>query len=125
MPKTILIVEDFEDSRILLKYLLERLGYEVLEAEDGFKAMEIAKRHIPDLIFMDMALPLINGLSATKIIRQFKETSKIPIIAITASGEFIYPQAIEAGCNDLILKPLDIDKLQPMIEQYLPEEVKS
>ena len=125
MPKRILIVEDFEDSRNLLKYLLERLGYEVLEAEDGFKAMEIAKRHIPDLIFMDMALPLINGLSATKIIRQFKETSKIPIIAITASGEFIYPQAIAAGCNDLILKPLDIDKLQPMIEQYLPEEVKS
>lgn len=125
MPKTILIVEDFEDSRILLKYLLERLGYQVLEAEDGFKAMEIAKRHIPDLIFMDMALPLINGLSATKIIRQFKETSKIPIIAITASGEFIYPQAIAAGCNDLILKPLDIDKLQPMIEQYLPEEVNS
>ncbi len=125
MPKTILIVEDFEDSRILLKYLLERLGYEVLEAEDGFKAVEIAKRHIPDLIFMDMALPLINGLSATKIIRQFKETSSIPIIAITASREFIYPQAIDAGCNDLILKPLDIDKLQPMIEQYLPEEVKS
>jgi CheY-like chemotaxis protein len=125
MPKRILIVEDFEDSRILLKYLLERLGYEVLEAEDGFKAMEIAKRHIPDLIFMDMALPLINGLSATKIIRQFKETSNIPIIAITASGEFIYPQAIQAGCNDLILKPLDIDKLQPMIERYLPEEVKS
>lgn len=125
MPKTILIVEDFEDSRILLKYLLEKLGYKVLEAEDGFKAMEIAKRQIPDLIFMDMALPLINGLSATKIIRQFKETSKIPIIAITASGEFIYPQAIEAGCNDLILKPLDIDKLQPMIEQYLPEEVNS
>ena len=125
MPKTILIVEDFEDSRILLKYLLEKLGYEVLEAEDGFKAVEIAKRHIPDLIFMDMALPLINGLSATKIIRQFKETSSIPIIAITASGEFIYPQAIDAGCNDLILKPLDIDKLQPMIEQYLPEEVKS
>jgi CheY-like chemotaxis protein len=125
MPKTILIVEDFEDSRILLKYLLEKLGYEVLEAEDGFKAMEIAKRHIPDLIFMDMALPLINGLSATKIIRQFKETSKIPIIAITASGEYIYPQAIEAGCNDLILKPLDIDKLQPMIERYLPQEVNS
>jgi CheY-like chemotaxis protein len=125
MPKTILIVEDFEDSRILLKYLLEKLGYEVLEAEDGFKAAEIAKRHIPDLILMDMALPLINGLSATKIIRQFKETSNIPIIAVTASGEFIYPQAIEAGCNDLILKPLDIEKLQPMIEQYLPEEVNS
>ncbi len=123
MSKTILIVEDFEDSRIFLKYLLENLGYQVLEAEDGFKAVEIAKRHVPDLILMDMALPLINGLSATKIIRQFKETSKIPIIALTASGQFIYPQAIAAGCNDLMLKPLDADKLQSMIEYYLPEEV--
>lgn len=125
MSKTILIVEDFEDSRILMKYLLESLGYIVLEAEDGFKAVEIAKRHVPDLILMDMALPMINGLSATKIIRQFKETSKIPIIAVTASGQFIYPQAIEAGCNDLMLKPLDVDTLQPMIEHYLPQEVGS
>ena len=125
MSKTILIVEDFEDSRSFMKYLLEGLGYKVLEATDGFRAVEIAKRYVPDLILMDMALPLINGVSATKIIRQFKETSKIPIIAITASGQFIYPQAIEAGCNDMILKPLDIDKLQPMIEQYLPQEVNS
>lgn len=123
MSKTILIVEDFEDSRILMKYLLEELGYNVLEAEDGFKAVEIAKRHVPDLILMDMALPLINGLSATKLIRQFKETSKTPIIAVTASGQFIYPQAIDAGCNDLLLKPLDIDKLQPMIEHHLAESV--
>ena len=119
MPKTILIVEDFKDTRILMKFLLEQLGYEVFEAEDGFKAVEMVKRLIPDLILMDMALPLINGLSATKIIRQFKETSEIPIIAFTASGQYLYQQAIEAGCNELISKPLDVDKLQPVLDQYL------
>ena len=122
MPKKILIVEDFEDTRVFMKFLLESLGYNVLEAADGFKAVEIVKRQIPDLILMDMALPLINGVSATKIIRQFKGASKVPIIAITASGEFIYQQAIEAGCNELILKPIDIDNLQPIIEYHLQRD---
>lgn len=121
MSKTILIVEDFKDTRDLMKYLLEGLGYKVLEAEDGWKAVESVRRQIPDLILMDMALPSTDGLSATKIIRQFKETSKIPIIAFTASGEFIYEQAIGAGCNDLLMKPLDIEKLQSMLNQYLSE----
>lgn len=119
MQKKVLIVEDFEDSRELMKFLLEDLGYQVLEAEDGWKAVEMVKRQLPDLILMDMALPLVNGLSATKIIRQFKETSEIPIIALTASGEYMNKQAIEAGCNDFITKPLDMDKLQPMLTQYL------
>lgn len=119
MPKTILVVEDYEDSRVFIKFLLEKLGYRVLEAEDGFKAVEIARRQIPDLILMDMALPLINGLTATKIIRQFSETSEVPIIAMTASGQFIYRQAIEAGCKDLLVKPVDVNKLRPMIECYL------
>jgi CheY-like chemotaxis protein len=121
MSKTILVVEDFEDSRNFIKFVLERLGYQVLEAEDGFKAVEIVRRQVPDLILMDMALPLINGLAATKMIRQFTETSKVPIIAMTASGQFIYQQAIDAGCKDLITKPIDVDKLQPMIECYLSE----
>lgn len=121
MSKTILVVEDFEDSRNLIKFVLEQLGYKVLEAADGFKAVEMVRRQVPDLILMDMALPLINGLAAAKMIRQFSETSKVPIIAMTASGQFIYQQAIEAGCKDLITKPIDVDKLQPMIECYLSE----
>jgi CheY-like chemotaxis protein len=121
MAKTILIVEDFEDSRSFMKFLLEGMGYKVIEAEDGFKAVEMVRRQIPDLILMDMALPLINGLTATKIIRQFRESSKVPIIAMTASGQFIYQQAIDAGCKDLITKPIDIDKIQPIIETYLSE----
>lgn len=119
MQKKVLIVEDFKDSRALMKFLLEDLGYQVLEAEDGWKAVEMVKRQVPDLIFMDMALPLVNGINATKIIRQLKETSQIPIIALTASGEYMHKQAIEAGCNDFITKPLDIEKLEPVIKQYL------
>lgn len=122
MPKKILVVEDFADTRILMKFLLDELGYEVLEAEDGFKAVEIVKREIPDLIFMDMALPLINGLSATRIIRQFEGAQDTPIIAFTASGQYLYQQAIEAGCNDLITKPLGIEKLQPVLEKYLKDK---
>lgn len=119
MSKTILVVEDLEDSRVLIRYVLENLGYTVIEAEDGFKAVELVRRQIPDLILMDMALPLINGLAATKMIKQFRETAKVPIIAMTASGQFIYQQAIEAGCNELIAKPIDIDTLKPIIESYL------
>lgn len=121
MQKTILVVEDIEDSRSFMKYLLESLGYKVIEAEDGFKAVEIVQHQVPDLIFMDMALPLINGITATKIIKQFSKTSNVPIIAMTASGQFIYQQAMEAGCKDLINKPVDISKIQPMIEHYLAE----
>jgi CheY-like chemotaxis protein len=121
MPKTILIVEDFKDTRVLLKFILEDLGYKVLEAEDGWKAVESVKKQTPDLILMDMALPYTDGLSATRIIRQFKETSETPIIAFTASGEFIHQQAIEAGCDALLMKPLDSDKLESVLKQYLSE----
>lgn len=119
MPKTILVVDDFEDTQILIKYLLEELGFQVLQARDGWKAVESVKRQVPDLILMDMALPLVNGISATKLIREFKEASEIPIIAFTASGQFMYQQAIDAGCNALIDKPVDIEKLEQIIKQYL------
>jgi CheY-like chemotaxis protein len=119
MSKTILVVEDFKDARLMMKFILERLGYNVLEAEDGWKAVESVKKQTPDLILMDMALPNTSGLAATRIIRQFKETSKIPIIAFTASGEFIHEQAKAAGCDALLMKPLDTDKLESILDEYL------
>jgi CheY-like chemotaxis protein len=118
-PKTILVVEDYEDTRILMRYLLENLGYQVLEAENGWKAVESVKKQVPDLILMDMALPSVDGISATKLIRQFEETSKTPIIAFTASGQYVYQQAIDAGCNALLDKPIDTEKLQAMLDEYL------
>jgi CheY-like chemotaxis protein len=119
MAKTILIVEDFKDTRVLMKFLLEDLGYEVLEAEDGWKAVESVKKQVPDLILMDMALPQTDGIAATKIIRKIAETANTPIIGFTASGEFIAERALEAGCNELLLKPLDTAKLQPVLDKYL------
>lgn len=119
MAKTILIVEDLKETRELMKFVLRDLGYQVIEAEDGWKAVESVKKQIPDLILMDMAMPSTDGIAATKIIRQFEETAKTPIIAFTASGEFIYEQAIAAGCNDLLYKPLDTEKLQAVLDRYL------
>jgi len=117
--KKILVAEDTEDSRQVIKYLLEMYGYVVLEAEDGFEAVKAAMEMHPDLILMDISMPVMDGLAATKAIREYNQTGNVPIIAITAHGKQFYKRAIEAGCNDLIPKPVDFDTLQPIIEQYL------
>jgi len=119
MRKTILLVEDTEDTRNVMKILLEMFGYTVIEAEDGRQAVESAKKSHLDLILMDISMPVMDGLTATKEIRKLKKRTKIPIIAVTAHGKQFYKRAIEAGCNDLISKPIDFNKLQPFIEQYL------
>ena len=119
MQKKILVVEDTEDSRQILKILLEMNGYSVLEAENGSQAVKSAAEQHPDLILMDISMPVMDGLTATKFIRKSDNTNKIPIIAITAHGKYLYKQAIEAGCNDLVSKPVDFDRLQPVIEHYL------
>jgi CheY-like chemotaxis protein len=119
MAKTILVVEDYVDTRDLMKYLLEGCGYNVVEAVDGQQAVESVKQKFPDLILMDLSLPVMDGLTATQIIRKVAGGGKLPIIAVTAYGNSYYRRAIEAGCDDLINKPLDFDKLQPVLEQYL------
>lgn len=119
MSKTVLIVEDYPDTRLMMKYLLQRFGYDVVEAADGQEAVDKVQQAQPDLILMDISLPVMDGLTATQIIRKFDGFSKIPIIAVTAYGKSYYRQAIEAGCDDLINKPLDFDNLEPILEQYL------
>jgi two-component system cell cycle response regulator DivK len=117
--KKVLIVEDYDDTRDLMKFLVESYGYQVIEAADGIEAVDKVKQLHPDLILMDISLPMVDGLTATKFIRQVDPTSKVPIIAVTAFGKSYYQKAIEAGCNDLIPKPLDFDTLEPIINQYL------
>jgi two-component system cell cycle response regulator DivK len=119
MHKTILVAEDTEDSRQLMKILLEIFGFVVIEAENGQQAVMRAAEQRPDLILMDISMPVMDGLTATKAIRKFEASSKVPIIAVTAHGKSFYEQAIKAGCNDLIPKPVDFDMLKPVIEQYL------
>ena len=119
MLKTILIAEDYPDSRSFMRFLLEDYGYSTLEAENGEQAVEIAKERHPDLILMDMSMPIMDGLTATQIIRKCDGMSRLPIIAVTSFGKSYYRQAMEAGCDDLINKPVDSAILQPILNQYL------
>ena len=119
MSRTILVVEDYEDSRIFMKFLIESYGYQVIEAADGLEAVESFRHCFPDLILMDISMPGMDGLSATREIRKFEGGKQIPIIAVTAHGKQFYQRAIEAGCNALLDKPVDLDVLEPFLNQYL------
>ncbi|MCU1289914.1 MAG: divK [Acidobacteria bacterium] len=119
MPKKVLIVEDYQDTRSFMKLLVESYGYMVVEAADGIEAFEEFKKQHPDLVLMDISLPMVDGLTATRAIREIDGNQQVPIIAITAFGKVYYKQAIEAGCNDLIDKPVDFEVLEPVLKQYL------
>ncbi|MGI8786866.1 MAG: response regulator [Pyrinomonadaceae bacterium] len=122
MSKKILIVEDSEDTRGFMKYLIESYGYEAVEAADGIEALDKFKRFQPDIVLMDISLPNVGGLTVTKAFRELDNSKRVPIIAVTAFGKMYYDEAIEAGCDDLIAKPLDFDVLRYTLEKYLDSE---
>jgi CheY-like chemotaxis protein len=119
MGMKVLVVEDYEDSREFLRFLLEHYGCQVSEAANGYEAVEAVKRQLPDLVLMDISMPVMDGLTATRKIRESGAGRKLPIVAITAQGHTYYKKAIEAGCNDLIDKPLDFNALRPVLKRYL------
>lgn len=119
MSKKVLIVEDYADVRAMMKFFIKRQGYQVIEAGDGYEAIEKVKEHHPDLILMDLAMPIMDGVTATEIIRDFYDTEKVPIIALTAYGEIYQQKAIKAGCNQVINKPVEFDNIEPLLKQYL------
>ena len=121
LNKRVLLVEDFEDSRFSLSKLLEFEGYEVLEAGDGKQAIDMALTSKPDLILMDLSLPVIDGLSATKQIRQDPSMNDVPIIALSAHDMIDFQaKAKDAGCTDYITKPVDFTALITVMSKYLP-----
>ncbi|MDQ3565571.1 MAG: response regulator [Pseudomonadota bacterium] len=116
----ILLVEDNEMNRDMLGRRLQRRGFEVLIAVDGAEGVAMAQRDGPDLILMDMSLPVIDGWEATRRLKAAPETQAIPIIALTAhamSGD--REKAMEAGADDYDTKPIEIDKLLAKIEALL------
>ncbi|MDQ6786934.1 MAG: response regulator [Acidobacteriota bacterium] len=119
MKKKVLIVEDNPDSRGFMKALVESYGYEAIEAVDGEEAIQLAHYGQPDLVLMDISMPEMDGLTAIRIIRESLDKNKMPIIAVTAHGKALDKLLIEAGCNDIVNKPVDFDTLLPVIEQYL------
>ncbi len=115
----VLVAEDEVDLRKMMKILLEMQGFEVIEAADGYEAVEKALDEAPDLILMDMGMPVMGGLDSARTIRRHKALDDVPIVAVTAYGEFYDQRARYAGCNDVLHKPLDFGQLKPMIERYI------
>jgi two-component system, cell cycle response regulator DivK len=113
---TVLLVEDTEDNRFMMKRLLEMSGYRVVEATNGEEAVRVAEAESPSLILMDLSLPMIDGLAATRLIRKLPGCQKTPIIAVSAhdTSDFL-AEALEAGCNSYITKPIDFSELEELI----------
>ena len=117
MKKRVLIVEDYEDTRVLLKFMLEKLGYSVIEASGPYEALDKTTQFLPDLILMDIGMPLLDGLSVAEIIRDRHADKFMPIIAVTAFSD-IKAEALKAGCADVIYKPVDPDELKATVERF-------
>ncbi len=119
MSKKVLVVEDYDDARRLYKQMLEEIGFSVIEAEDGYEAVEQFDKEHPSLILMDMALPGMDGVAATRRIKDSTEQNYVPIIGITAHGNFYNQRATDAGCDAILSKPIDLKKLKRIISKYL------
>ncbi|MFN2492924.1 MAG: response regulator [Pyrinomonadaceae bacterium] len=117
---SVLLVEDTEDNRQMMKRLLEMSGYRVLEATNGKEAVELASSELPQVILMDLSLPLIDGLAATRRIRSLPGLNKIPIIAVSAhdTADF-HSEALAAGCDAYITKPIDYPELEDIVQRLL------
>lgn len=108
-----LVVDDNRDSRYLLRAMVEAQGHRVIEAGDGLKALELARQEHPFLILMDLYLPIMDGLEATRRLKKDPTLSDIPVVAIT--GLWGPEEALRAGCADYISKPVDSDALDQVL----------
>lgn len=115
-PVRVLLVEDTEDNRMMMRRLLELSGYEVSEAINGVEAVRAAESETPNVILMDLSLPVVDGLSATRRIRQLPDLARVPIIAVSAhdTADF-HAEALAAGCDAYITKPIDYSELEDLI----------
>jgi CheY-like chemotaxis protein len=116
----VLLVEDFEDTRLFMRLELEEQGFIVFEAENGKVAVETAIREKPDVILMDLTLPLMDGFAATKLIRQNEELKNVPVIAVTAHKENDFRSDAKAsGFDAYVTKPIDVNWLKDLISGLL------
>jgi two-component system, cell cycle response regulator DivK len=118
--RTILIVEDSDDARYFMRLALEGQGYLIVEAENGVRAVELAESERPDIILMDLSLPIMDGIAATEKIRTSKNLDGVPIIAVTAHQETDFRVGAKAaGFDAYVTKPIDIDFLGELIKGLL------
>ncbi len=119
VPK-VLLVEDTEDNRQMMRKLLELSGFQVVEAVNGREAVEVASKTKPEVILMDLSLPYIDGLAATRQIRSLPDMSNVPIIAVSAhdTADF-HSDALAAGCNAYLTKPINYPELEDVVNKLL------
>jgi two-component system cell cycle response regulator DivK len=118
--RTILVVDDFDDTRLLLRTWLQKLGYRVVEAEDGNRAVAAAESDRPDLIIMDVEMPELDGLAATREIRKLTDFAEVPIVAVSAYGADLYrDHAIAAGCDEYVSTPFEPEELERLIRTLI------
>ena len=122
----VLIVEDHADTREMLRILLNMIGCRVIEAEDGEQAMSVAETGHPDLILLDVKIPLLDGLTVTRLIRSHPVLNEVPIVLITGMDTpQLHREARSAGCNDCLIKPFDFKRLQELIELLARSKARS
>lgn len=116
----ILIVEDSDDNREILRFILRSIGYGVLEATNGEQAVEICKNNQPAMILMDLSMPVLDGYGAVRKIREIEGTGEVPIIAISAHATMAHRNKASAvGFNDYLTKPIDFAQLETVLQRYL------
>jgi CheY-like chemotaxis protein len=119
---TVLVVDDFDDGRLLLRRLLESKGFGVMEATNGEEAVESVRRRCPDLILMDLNMPRMDGLTAAREIRACREVCDgVPMVAVTAYHTYGMKEAAEeAGCDAYVAKPIDESEFDRTLRRLLP-----
>ncbi len=117
---TVMVVEDFDDTRLAMKQLLEMEGYRVVEASNGKEAVEVARRERPALVLMDLNMPVLDGFGASLHIRELEGLGSVPIVAVTAFDTMEFRAAAKAvGCNEFVAKPINFDNLTALMDQLL------
>jgi CheY-like chemotaxis protein len=118
---TVLLVEDTEDNRQMMRRLLEMSGFHVVEALNGKEAVQVATEVRPQIILMDLSLPFVDGLAATREIRRLPGLNDVPIVAVSAhdTADF-HSQALDAGCNAYVTKPVHYPELEDLVYSLLP-----
>jgi len=120
---TILLVEDYQETRTMLRTWLERRGYRLVEAGDGQEAVDLAPLAHPDLILMDLRLPELNGIAATRRLRQHADLKNVPVVVLSALDPAMFREAaLSVGCVEYLTKPIDLDKLEELLIRLLSDD---
>jgi two-component system cell cycle response regulator DivK len=122
VTKTVLLVEDSEDNRGIIRELAEWMEFDLLEAGDGESGVRLAHEHKPDLVLMDLSLPVMNGWEATRLLKADPATARIPVVALTAHAmEGDEERALAAGCDAYVAKPISLIPFQELLTKLLEQ----